>query len=191
VWSFDLVSTWLRRSPAFETESVETSARTVPGGSITVPHGLVFLGAQVSGGWVFGDRLVMPTLGAGLSAAVGSHRPVRASLDGSIAELRPWSALRAVLLLPGLGVRGKERRLQWQVVVRPSYALVTTNGSVAAGPEAVPIHGRASSLNVSAEGELCRRLDPTSRVCLFVGLTLYEHHAWNGGQLGLRWEAGP
>jgi hypothetical protein len=49
----------------------------------------------------------------------------------------------------------------------------------------------AVTLGVRADAEVCRRLDPIERACLFVSPALYEFSALNGGSIGLRWEVGP
>lgn len=187
----DVHGQWLRRLPMLESEAVETDTRAVPKGEHVVPGALALLGVQVAFGFTVDDRIVLPLSGASVGTSIGSYRRVRTSVDGSIAELHPWTTSHWTLLLPGLGVRGKDRRLQWQVLVRPGVGWTAMGGQVAAAGQAAELSATASTFTLRAEGELCRRLDPVSRVCLFAGPTLYEHGWLNGGLAGLRWEGGP
>ncbi len=189
--SIDVHATWMRGLPSLHTDSVETNTRTVRAASVQVPGGLTFLGVQLAAGFTVDDRLILPLAGVSLGSAIGSYRPVHTSLDGSIARLHPWASTQFTALMPGLGFRGKERRLQWQVLARPGYTWLVMGGSVAAAGDSAEFRATRGLFTLRAEGELCRRLDPESRLCLFVGPTVYEHGWFNGGQGGLRWETGP
>jgi hypothetical protein len=49
---------------------------------------------------------------------------------------------------------------------------------------------RAASFLVQAELEACRRLDPTTRLCLQVAPRIFDHELLNGVMFGLRMEWG-
>lgn len=189
--SLDLHATWMRGVPSMHTEQTETPTRTVPGASAAVPGGLAFLGVQAAAGYTVDDRIVLPLIGASVAGALGGYRPVHTSLDGSIARLDPWTSTLASLLLPGLGLRGKERRWQWQLLARPAVSWLAMRGNVAAAGESVELVAARGLFSVRAEGEVCRRLAPDARLCVFLGPTIWERGFLSGGQGGLRWETGP
>jgi hypothetical protein len=136
------------------------------------------------------DRWKVPLVGGNAAWAVGSYDTVLTSFDGSIAHVRPWSTFRGDLLLPGIGRRWKHRRNMWAAAIRTGVSFATVDGAVAAGAESVPLDLSARTLLVQVELEACRRLDPTTRVCLQLVPRLYEHELLNGLTFGLRMEWG-
>lgn len=121
---------------------------------------------------------------------MGSYDAVVTHVDGSVARLRPWSAYRADILLPGIGYRVKHRRLMFAAAVRTGISVLKMYGSVAAGAERAALDATGASFLLQAELEACRRLDPTTRACLFVAPRLYEQRLINGATFGFRMEWG-
>ena len=60
----------------------------------------------------------------------------------------------------------------------------------APGTDTVPLDLSAASIVLQAEIEACRRLDPTTRVCLHVAPRFYDFSAANGITAGIRMEWG-
>jgi hypothetical protein len=183
---------WMPYVPTLSVPTTETSARTIPGGTLPSVGSLFFAGAQVDSSFVYRGRLVVPLLGISGALAVGQSPVVISSLDGSIAEQRPWTAYRFECLLPGVGVRLTARRWTLGASVRAYVVGVGMDATVAAGGGSsdLSIPSRIG-LGARADVEGCRRLDPMNRICLFVAPTLYELGLFNGGAAGLRWELGP
>ncbi|MBX3227298.1 MAG: hypothetical protein KIT84_34820 [Labilithrix sp.] len=194
-WDVQLGATmaggWLRETPAFDTEKISTSSRDVGENSIKSRGARALVGFQLDVDIVLDDRWKIPTLGGNFFWAVGSYPTTVTSLDGSIARTRDWTTRRADFLLPGIGRRWKHRRYMFEAALRTGVSFISVDGSVAAGSE---VHELENTLTmtflVQAELEGCRRLDPTTRVCLQVIPRLYEHSWLNGGMVGLRFEWG-
>lgn len=188
--SVDAQSLLFRALPPVSTTPIETAAREVPASKVRVPGGASFIGARAAFGMVVGDRIVLPLFGLGYARAI-SGTPVRASLDGSIADLHVARSQVLSISLPGIGVRFKHRRWMAQAVVHTGYTFFSVPGSVAAAGDAHPFAASARSFALRLELEGCRRLDPTTRACLFVAPSIYELGWASGAQVGLRWEVGP
>ena len=148
-------------------------------------------GAALDVGWALDDRMVFPVFGFGFDTALGASPRVMTSIDGSIAEVRPWTAWMYDIGLPGVGVRFKEQRWMFEALVRTGVAILQMNGSVATGAEAQEVTAKAATFYVRIQGQACRRLDPTQRVCVFVAPSVYEFGFGNGASVGFRWEIGP
>jgi hypothetical protein len=148
-------------------------------------------GAAVDVGVALDERVIFPILGFGFNTALGQSPRVMTSIDGSFAEVRPWTAWMYDLGLPGIGFRFKERRWMFSFLIRPGVAFLLMNGSVASGQDSHDVTVSATSLYARAQIEACRRLDPTERVCLFVAPSVYEFGFGTGGSAGIRWEIGP
>jgi len=192
-FTIDAHGQWLRALPTVQTEQTEIGLRSsLPETKHRLPGGAAFVGAQAIYGVVIDDRWIYPLVGVGVGTAAGRYRPTPASVDGSIAQLNLWTARYYTLLLPGIGMRGKDRRWMGQIVLRPGIAWLALDGHIASGAHPFEMTANAkASFFVRAEIEACRRLDPVSRVCAFLAPSLYEHTWFGGAQLGLRWEMGP
>ncbi len=188
--SFDAYTTYVRQTPRLTLSDTETAGRTVAGQFPSMGP-LALAGAAVDTGWIADDRWIIPALGVGLSGAIGSWSRVLASVDGSIAELRPWTTYVVDALLPGIGVRFKERRWMFAALVRTGVSIAGTDGGIASGTEWTDIHAAGMSLLVRAQLEGCRRLDPLERICLVVAPSVYQFGFANAVTAGLRWEIGP
>ena len=183
---------WNRSTPKLSLGSVvQTPVRTVRDGELGSAGPLNFFGGHLDASLVVSDRWIFPVAGGGAFVAVGTSARDLTTVDGTFVELRPWTAYRVDLLLPGFGVRFKERRWSFACTVRAAYIFVGMNAAVAAGAswKVVDVKGSAPAVRLSIEA--CRRVDPTNRACLFVAPNLYEVSFLNGGSVGLQWEWGP
>jgi hypothetical protein len=148
-------------------------------------------GVGFDAGVALDDRIMFPILSFGFNTALGQSPRVVSSVDGSFADVRPWTAWMYDIGLPGLGFRFKERRWLFSILIRPGVSYLSMNGAVASGPDTHDVTMTALSLYARVQVEACRRIDPTQRVCLFVAPSVYEFGFGTGGTAGIRWEIGP
>ena len=180
----------MRRTPSFTAAGVSTSAREIGEGSIDSGRSLAMMGVGGDVELTIEDRWKVPLLGGNAHWAVGRYDETVTGFDGSIARLRPWSTFRGDILLPGVGRRWTHRRNMWAAAIRTGLSFATMGGSVAAGTETVPLDLDAKTFLVQVELEACRRLDPTTRVCLQLVPRVFEHELMNGVTFGVRMEWG-
>jgi hypothetical protein len=181
---------WMRQTPTFSSKAVSTSAREMRPGTVQTGRSLAMVGLSADVDLTIDDRWKVPLIGGSTYWAVGSYDSLITSLDGSIASVRPWSMFRGDLFLPGVGRRWKQRRNMWGIAIRTGVSFASIGGAVAAGTETVPLSLTVATFLVQAELEACRRLDPSTRICLQVVPRLYEHELLNGVTFGLRMEWG-
>ena len=105
---------WMRSLPALTAPSTTTAAREVPESRVPIGGSLTWLGAGFELGMTLDDHIVIPGLGIAGYGAVGSYDTIVTAADGSIARVRPWSAYRLDVLLPGIGYRMKHRRFMFE-----------------------------------------------------------------------------
>jgi len=191
--AFDLSTTWIRSMPHMVVSDTTATVgnRTIGGAMLPQTGSSTFVGAGFEVGWAVNDRIVIPGLGLALGTAVGSRASVLTSVDGSMAELRPWTAYEGDVLLPGLGLRVKDGRWMYSGLLRTGVSIVGMNGSVAYGTDTIDISGFRASFLVRAQFEACRRLDPLERICLVLAPSVYQFGFLNGGTASIRWEVGP
>ena len=115
------------------------------------------LGMHADVAFTVEDKWQFPLVGMGLYTAFGSYDTVVTSYDGSIVELRPWSTLRAEILLPGIGYRWKHRRNQIGVALRTGAGFLKMEGTAAAGVASEDIDLSAGTFLLSLELEGPRR----------------------------------
>jgi|GEM_PF-1370128 len=181
---------WLRQTPTLTAKQVSTSAREMSEGPIKTRGSLGMLGVGADLDLTIDDRWRVPLLGGNAWWTVGSYDALVTTFDGSIAHLRTWSTFRGDVLMPGIGRRWKHRRNMWAAAIRSGVSFTTMGGTVAAGSETQPLELSAATFLVQLELEGCRRLDPTTRVCLQVVPRLYEYELLNGVTFGVRMEWG-
>jgi hypothetical protein len=181
---------WTRSLPALTTPSVTTAAREVPESRVPIGGSLTWAGAGFDLGVSLDDHLMLPGFGLVGYGAVGSYDTIVTAADGSIARVRPWSAYRLDVLLPGIGYRTKHRRFMFEVGLRTGVSGVYMGGSIAGGAGESSTSLSAYSLVIQAELEACRRLDPVTRVCLQLAPRILDFGFMNGATLGLRVEWG-
>jgi hypothetical protein len=199
-YSVDLRDYYLHTMPRFDLSDLHTPLRTVStSGSLPSVGQEHFLGVTIDSTFLRNGRWEFPLFGMTLAGAIGECPRVITSVDGSIITLRPWTAGAFTLLLPGIGVRTNERRWKLAVTARAILSVTWMNITVANGAQAAdPTDDPATSsgalagtFGVRADFTVCRRLDPSQRVCAFVSPHLYEFSPLNGFSAGLRMEWGP
>lgn len=181
---------YLRKIPSLAADKVSTTARDIAAGDVRARGGLWLLGGTVDLQLTVDDRWTVPLLGATGMWATGEAAPVSSSLDGSIARLRPHTAFRGDLLLPGIGRRWKHRRFMYGLAARTGISSISMDGDVAAGTSRTALDPSATTFLFTVEAEGCRRLDPELRMCFQVVPRVYEHQFLNGVTFGLRVEWG-
>ena len=181
---------WTRSLPALPTPSVTTAAREVPESRVPIGGSLTWVGAGFELGMTIDDHIVIPGFGIAGYGAVGSYDAIVTAADGSIARVRPWSAYRLDVLMPGIGYRVKHRRFMFEASLRTGISAMYMGGSIAGGASESETKLSAFSGVLQAELEACRRLDPVTRLCVQVAPRIYDFGFMNGATLGLRVEWG-
>jgi hypothetical protein len=187
----------LRQMPAMVLQSpYDTSTRTLPSGALASTGPQTLVGATYDVGIAIGRRWLVPLFGLEFAWAVGSSPDVVAGLDGSIVHLHTWTSKMATFLLPGFGWRAVRRRWMFELSARGVVSIAWMTATVADGSSSLDLSDQndsvfAATVGVRADAEVCRRLDPIQRACLFVSPAIFEFSALNGGSIGLRWEVGP
>lgn len=181
---------WMRSLPALTTPSTTTAAREVPESRVPIGGSLTWAGAGFDLFMSLDDHILIPGIGLAGYGAVGSYDTILTAADGSIARVRPWSAYRFDVLLPGLGYRTNHRRFMFQASLRTGVAGMYMGGTIAGGAGESSTSLSAYSPVLQAELEACRRLDPVTRVCVQVAPRIYDFGFMNGATLGLRVEWG-
>src|SRR5262249_1616908 len=120
----------------------------------------------------------------------GSYDSITSSTDGSIVHMRPWSATRLDVLMPGVGGRWKHRRWMFEAAARTGITVLSMHGSVAAGADSLRIDPLNASVLLVAQSSIWRRLDPVQRLCVEVAPRVYDFGFLNGATVGLRYEWG-
>jgi len=128
--------------------------------------------------------------GFGYVHGPGPYDAVITARDGSIVRMQPWTADSLDIYLPGVGYRMKRRRWMFGASLRTGASFLAMDGLVADGVEWAPVETKRVTFLLQAELEACRRLDPTTRVCLQVAPRIYDHTLLNGVMFGLRAEWG-
>ena len=154
------------------------------------PGSVLLAGAGAGVGITWGSW-VLPLFHLEAAIAVGPSPRVVTALDGSIAELHPWTTRYVAADVFGIGVRTKLRRWMLEAILEPGVAIVWMDAQIASGRTASELHAAAVSLSLRGTVEVCRRLDPTNRACLAFEPSIYELGFFGGGAVALRWEVGP
>lgn len=181
---------WLRESPDLDSDQVSLAARDIAKGTLKNRGGLAMFGFGGDIELTLTDKWKFPLAGAAVWWAMGTYDGVTTSYDGSIAHIHPWSTFRADLLLPGIGRRIKLRRNMISVALRTGVTWLKMDGDVATGSSQAGLDLSAASFLLQAEVEACRRLDPTTRLCVQVTPRVYEYTLMNGLTVNLRLEWG-
>ena len=181
---------YLRKIPSLGAGKVSTTARDIAAGDVRARGGLWLMGGTVDVQLTIEDRWTVPLFGATVMWATGSAAPIASSFDGSIARIRPSTAVRGDVLFLGFGRRWKHRRFMYGVAARTGISGITMEGDVAAGASRTPLNLGAATFLFTVEAEGCRRIDPEHRVCFQVVPRVYEHQFLNGVTFGLRMEWG-
>lgn len=182
--------TWTRETPSMPMDQTSTYVRDIPKTNLPTRGGLASIGGYLDTQITFGDRNTMPLFGFGMYGAVGSYDGITTSADGSIVRLRPWTAMRYDVLLPGVGARWKHRRWMFETGIRTGIAVLGMRGSVAIGADSRRVDPVGVSFLLMGQASVCRRLDPWQRLCIEVAPRLYDFGFLNGATAGLRYEWG-
>ncbi len=143
-FSVDVRDTYYAKMPTFTlSDPTSTPLRTVGAGTLPSVGPEHFLTFGFDCGLATDDRLLIPLLGMTLGGAIGSTPRVITSLDGTIAEMHPWTAFAITVLLPGIGVRAKERRWMFAASARPTVTAITMAYTLANGSASVDPDSRA------------------------------------------------
>ncbi len=193
-WDFQFATSvggaWLRETPALDSEAVSLTSRRIGEGQLRSRGGLAMLGFGMDTEFTIDDRWKVPLAGYNAWWATGNYDAVNTSFDGSIAQTKPWSAYRIDILLPGFGRRIKLRRNLVSFTLRAGASRLKMDGTVADGAGVADLELTRWTFLAQIELEACRRLDPTTRICLQVVPRIYEHEFMNGLTVGLRMEWG-
>lgn len=181
---------WMRATPAMAAPQLTTFTREIAPGNIPMRGGITMLGAYVDAAVTLDDRWVIPLIGGGYYHAFGGYNAVITSHDGSIVRMQPWTTDSLDIYLPGLGYRMKRRRWMFGAAVRTGASFLAMDGLLADGVEWASLETKRVTFLLQAELEACRRLDPTTRVCLQIAPRIYDHSLLNGVMFGLRAEWG-
>lgn len=190
--SADFRVSYIDRIPELKISQDVVGPRALASG--TVVHGsssLVTGGVGFDFGLVLDDRWRVGGIGGSYESSMGTSARRRAYVDGSIGELRPWTASRFGFDFGGVGQRYKYRRWQFGWMVAGSVIVTTMNVSVANGAGSEDAWGAAVALSVHGQAEACRRLDLESRVCLVVAPDVFDGgYFMRGASVFARWEWG-
>ncbi len=176
--SLDVRDYWLRAMPSFSEANLPSTGDQ---------H---FVGIGVDTKYIYEQRYEFPIFGLVGASSVGMNPRLVATADGGLVDMRPAGAI--TFLLPGVGLRFKARRWMFGANVRFIGTFIWEQVSFV-GPQSNDTSANtmwASTFGARAHVEVCRRLDPSDRLCLFVEPHLYEFGGFNGASAGLRWEIG-
>lgn len=179
-------------APTFQVSDVATTSRPAINGS-TPPFGFAtgFFGARTGLDFVASDRWIFPVIDIGLYGIIGAYDDTLSSADGSLFRLHPSGAFMMDAELLGFGVRFKRRRWMFEATIKPGFALFAMPAAVVDGNRFVDIDAlTAATFTLRAQLSVCRRLDPSERVCASITPNIYEWGWGNGGSVSLRWEIG-
>lgn len=188
--SMGMNARWMRATPAMKAPQLTTFTREIEAGDVPMRGGTTMLGAYVDSAVTLDDRWVLPLIGGGYYHALGSYDAIITSRDGSIVRMQPWTADSVDIYLPGVGYRLKKRRWMFGAALRTGASFLAMEGLLADGVEYSGLETKRFTFLLQGEVEACRRLDPTTRVCLQVAPRIYDHELLNGVMFGLRAEWG-
>lgn len=151
-----------------------------------------FMGAGGDVGLAIGPHWTIALLGLHGYGAVGSYPSRLGSIEGTLVQVEPWTASLWEVDVGGFGLRTTVRRWAFELGVTTGFALMVVKLAQVQGATAQELDTAATGLSplVKAGLSVCRRLDPSQRVCLGVAPNIYEFGFMNGGSLSLRWELG-
>lgn len=181
---------WLRETPDLQSEGISLESRRLGEGTLRSRGGIAMLGFGFDTELTIDDRWKVPLSGVNFWWATGRYDAVNTSFDGSIAHVQPWTGYRIDLLFPGFGRRIKLRRNMVSFAFRTGASRLRMDGTVAAGASENELALTRWTFLAQIEVEGCRRLDPTTRVCLQIVPRVYEHTLLNGLTVGIRMEWG-
>ncbi|HEY2368211.1 MAG TPA: hypothetical protein VGH87_17555 [Polyangiaceae bacterium] len=186
------VGIYMPNSTGFDASALSNTARANIDGT-TKPFGFAtgYFGVRTGLDFVESDRWIIPLFDLGLYGIMGTYADTLTSADGSLFRLHPAGAFMFDAELLGIGVRFKKRRWMFEGTIKPGVAILAMPAAVADGKRFTDIDELNSiSVTLRAQVSVCRRLDPSERVCLSVTPNIYQWGWGNGGSVSLRWEIG-
>jgi len=188
----EATGTYMPASTGLDVSAVSNTARENIAGS-TKPFGFAtgYFGVRSGIDFIESDRWIIPLFDIGLYGIMGTYADTLVSADGSLFRLHPAGTIMFDAELSGIGVRFKKRRWMFEGTVKPGFAVVAMPAAVADGKGFTDVDALDSAtFTLRAQLSLCRRLDPSERVCLSVTPNIYQWGWGNGGSFSLRWEIG-
>jgi hypothetical protein len=190
--SADMRLSYIARIPEMRISDDVAGIRSFSTG--THVHGTTALttgGVGFDFGVVIDDRWRLGGVGGAYESSIGTSSRRAATVNGSIAEMRPWTASRFSFDFGGVGQRFKYRRWQAGWFVWGSVMLTTMNLSIAEGAGSTDASASAVAVAFHAQLEVCRRIDLEARVCAAVAPDVFDGGYWlPGGTVAARWEWG-
>jgi len=188
----EAAGTYMPSSSPLDVSAAATSSRASINGS-TPPYGFAtgFFGARTGIDFIASDRWIIPAFDIGFYGIVGVYGDTLTSADGSLFRLHPAGTFMFDADILGFGVRFKKRRWMFEASIKPGFAVMAVPAAVADGKTFTDIDAlNTATLTLRASLSICRRLDPTERVCASVTPNIYQWGWGNGGSVSLRWEFG-
>jgi hypothetical protein len=183
---------YMPTSTGLDVTTVTNTARANIDGT-TKPFGFAtgYFGVRAGLDFIESDRWIIPLIDAGLYGIMGTYSDTLTSADGSLFRLHPAGTIMVDAELFGIGVRFKKRRWMFEGTIKPGIAVLAVPAAVADGRGFTDIDSLNSiTVTLRAQLSVCRRLDPSERVCLSVTPNIYQWGWGNGGSASLRWEFG-
>jgi len=183
---------YMPTSTGVDVSAVSNAARSNIDGT-TKPFGFAtgYFGVRTGLDFIESDRWIIPLLDVGLYGIMGTYTDTLVSADGSLFRLHPGGTIMVDAEILGIGVRFKKRRWMFEGTIKPGIAMLAVPAAVADGKSFTDIDPLNSvTFTLRAQVSLCRRLDPSERVCLSVTPNIYQWGWGNGGSVSLRWEIG-
>ena len=183
---------YMPNSTSLDVSTVSNAARANIDGT-TKPFGFAtgYFGVRAGVDFVASDRWIIPLFDLGLYGIMGTYADTLTSADGSLFRLHPAGTIMFDAELFGVGVRFKKRRWMFEGSIKPGIAILAVPAAVADGKGFTDVDSlNSATFTIRAQLSVCRRLDPSERVCLSVTPNIYQWGWGNGGSVSLRWEIG-
>lgn len=179
-----------RQGAGVDVQPSVTSLRTLPAATLPAfgPTGFAGVGARLE--WADRGPIVLDPMVVRFAGAFGPTSRTLGGIDGTLASVDPGSMLYGSLST-GIGFRAKRRRWMFGATMDIGASLMSAHAVVYDGTNAVALDVQPSfSFMMDLDLEACRRIDPTSRVCIVLRPHVYDFGFFNGASIALRWEIG-
>jgi hypothetical protein len=188
----EAAGTYMPSSSSLAVSDVATSSRAnISGGAPPFGFATGFFGVRTGLDFIESDRWIIPAFDIGLYGIVGVYDDTLTSADGSLFRLHPAGSFMFDAEILGFGVRFKKRRWMFEASIKPGFAVMAMPAAVADGKTFTDTDAlNTATLTLRASLSVCRRIDPTERVCASVTPNIYQWGWGNGGSVSLRWEFG-
>lgn len=181
-----------RQGNAIAIQPTDSATRgSTPTGTIPPfgPTGHAGVGVDLA--WGGRGPFVFDIVAVKFAGAFGPTSRTLGAVDGTIVSADPGSMIYAGLST-GAGVRFKRRRFAFGVMAHIGASMMSTKAFAQDlnGPRELS-STPSFDLLVDLDASVCRRIDPTSRLCLAIRPHVYNFGFLNGASIALRWEVGP